>query len=59
MTNEIVCMYIGLGAFCFCALVTGLAIYIFTLWSNGEHEFVLFWLMSLMIALVITFLIYL
>jgi hypothetical protein len=58
MTDQIVCMYIGLGAFCFCALVTGLAIYIYTLWSIGEYEFVGFWVMSLLIALTITFLIY-
>ena len=58
MTNEIVCMYIGLGAFCFCCLVVALALYLHTLWTIGEYEFVGFWVMSLLVALTITFIVY-
>jgi len=58
MTNQIVCMYIGLGAFCFCTLVVALALYLHTLWQRGDEEFVLFWGCSFATAILITLVVY-
>ncbi len=58
MTDQILCMYIGLGTFCFCALVVALVIYLSSLWERGEQEFVLSWGMGFATAILITLVVY-